>query len=170
MTPDDGQSPAPRKRYRWWPWAGAVLVSLLALALIVTMRDASHEARCGPLLAARTEASVEAGRPFWQQQPETFEEVLAAAEAMLEMDDRSLPFGRQETFEAILAVEVEQGCVDEDDQDEVLRQWRRSALPSFDPRNVDMWDLDSDGSLSADEIEIMREWWEADRQWSESLP
>jgi hypothetical protein len=89
MTPDDapglvsvaGGGPG-LVRY-WWP--------LLVLALIVTMRDAAHEARYGPLLAARTEASVEAGLPFWQQQPKTSEEVLAAAEVMLSMDDRSSP-------------------------------------------------------------------------------
>ncbi len=95
----------------------------------------------------------------------TFEAILSAAEAMLGLDERSVPFRQPETIEAILAVEVEQGCVDENDQDEVLRQWRRSSLPSFDPRNVDVWDLDGDGSLSTDEIEVMREWWEADRQW-----
>ena len=170
MTSDDGRGSRPRERRRWWRWAGAVLAALWALALLATVRDAAHAARCGPLLAARAEASVEAALPYWQQQPETFETILAAAEAMLELDERSLPFGQPETLKAILAAEVEHGCVDEHDEDEVLRRWWRSSLSPFDPRNVDMWDLDGDGSLNVNEKEVMREWWESDRQWSKFLP
>ena len=166
MTSDNDQGPHPRKRRKWWRWAGAVLAAVWALALLATARDAAHTARCSPLLAARTAASGETPPPFWQQEPETFEAILAAVEWALEQDEPPLLLGQPQTFEAILAVEVEHGCVNEDDEAEMLRQWWRSSLSPFDPRNADMWDLDGNGSLNADETEVLRQWWEADREWN----
>ena len=144
-----------------------VLVASSAFVLFVTVRDQTHAARCGPLLAARIEASVEEARPFWQQPPDDFQTILDAAEAMLEMemDGGLLSLGPPDDFLTILDAEIEHGCVDEDDKEEVLRRWWSSSLSPFDPRNAGRWDLDNDGSLNVDEQEVLRQRWEAARSW-----
>ena len=143
-----------------------MLVASSVFVLWLAVRDQTHAARCGPLLAARIEASVEEARPFWQQPPEDFQTILDAAEAMLERGmDGGLSLGPPDDFVTILDAEIEHGCVDEDDKEEVLRQWWRSSLSPFDPRNAGMWDLDNDGTLNVDEQEVLRQWWEANRSW-----